>query len=210
MKLTHDGGIGLLSSVQTMISSRPLLFSPDGPDTVIRELPAQKNIALVAHDHCKEALVEWVKNHRSKLSRHHLVATGTTGRLLAHATGLPVATLQSGPLGGDQQIGAAITEERVHALIFFWDPLAAQPHDPDVKALLRLAVVYNIPVASNRASADCLVTSPLFGQASREELPNYARTRRALLGHNELPATSTEPSAPSVHHDGLVRSTPVA
>ena len=124
--------------------------------------PPVKRIALIAHDACKPRLVEWVRAHRDVLARHALLGTGTTARLIAESTGLEVEALLSGPLGGDQQIGARIAEGRVDALVFFWDPLSAQPHDPDVKALLRLAVLYDVPAASNRATADCLVASTLL------------------------------------------------
>ena len=119
-------------------------------------------IALVAHDHKKDLLIEWAKNNKERLSRHSLVATGTTGRMLTEFVGLDVRCLKSGPLGGDQQLGAMICEQQVDMLIFFWDPLEPQPHDPDVRALLRIAVVYDIPTASNLSTADCLMSSPLF------------------------------------------------
>ena len=119
-------------------------------------------IALVAHDHKKDVLIEWAKDNRERLSQHSLVATGTTGRMLNELVGLNVRCLKSGPLGGDQQLGAMICEQQVDILIFFWDPLEPQPHDPDVRALLRIAVVYDIPTASNLSTADCLMSSPLF------------------------------------------------
>jgi len=119
-------------------------------------------IALVAHDHKKDLLIEWAKNNKERLSQHSLVATGTTGRMLTEFVGLDVKCLKSGPLGGDQQLGAMICEQQIDMLIFFWDPLEPQPHDPDVRALLRIAVVYDIPTASNLATADCLLSSPLF------------------------------------------------
>lgn len=119
-------------------------------------------IALVAHDNKKDLLIEWAKNNKERLSRHLLVATGTTGRMLNELVGLNVRCLKSGPLGGDQQLGAMICEQQVDMLIFFWDPLEPQPHDPDVRALLRIAVVYDIPTASNLSTADCLMSSPLF------------------------------------------------
>ena len=119
-------------------------------------------IALVAHDHKKDLLIEWAKNNKERLSQHSLVATGTTGRMLTEFVGLDVKCLKSGPLGGDQQLGAMICEQQVDMLIFFWDPLEPQPHDPDVRALLRIAVVYDIPTASNLSTADCLMSSPLF------------------------------------------------
>ena len=119
-------------------------------------------IALVAHDHKKDLLIEWAKNNKEVLSRHSLVATGTTGHMLIEMVGLDVKCLKSGPLGGDQQLGAMICEQQVDMLIFFWDPLEPQPHDPDVRALLRIAVVYDITTASNLSTADCLMSSPLF------------------------------------------------
>lgn len=116
-------------------------------------------VALVAHDNCKDDLLAWAVVNRDALARYRLVATGTTGHLLADALGLPVERMRSGPLGGDQQIGAAIVEGRIDMLVFFWDPLTAQPHEPDVKALLRIAVLRDIPTASNRATANHLIAS---------------------------------------------------
>lgn len=115
-----------------------------------------KNIALIAHDNLKTAMVEWVVAHQQKLSSYNLFATGTTGKRIEEATQLPVTKFKSGPLGGDQQIGAGISEGRIDAVIFFWDPLAPHSHDVDVKALLRIAVVYNVPMACNKATADLL------------------------------------------------------
>ena len=119
-------------------------------------------IALVAHDHKKDLLIEWAKNNKERLSQHSLVATGTTGRMLTEFVGLDVRCLKSGPLGGDQQLGAMICEQQVDMLIFFWDPLEPQPHDPDVKALLRIATLWNAGIAVNRTTADMLITSQLF------------------------------------------------
>jgi methylglyoxal synthase len=125
-------------------------------------LPKQKRIALIAHDASKPDLLAWVKYNRATLNEHQLFATGTTGRMLSDATGLSIYQYKSGPFGGDQQIGAHIAEGEIDFLIFFWDPLETQPHDPDIKALLRLAVLYNIPTACNRATADFLISSPFI------------------------------------------------
>jgi methylglyoxal synthase len=120
-------------------------------------IPAQKNIALIAHDNKKPELIEWCKKNKSILEHHFLSGTGTTARMVAEKTGLPVRGFNSGPLGGDQQIGARIVDGKIDVVIFFSDPLTAQPHDPDVKALLRIAQVYDIPIANNRATADCIL-----------------------------------------------------
>jgi len=138
-------------------------------------LPQQKRIALVAHDGRKDDLLEWINFNKTTLSGHFLFATGTTGKMIADNTGLPVKRLMSGPLGGDQQIGAMIAEQELDMLIFFWDPLEPQPHDPDVKALLRIAVLYNIPTASNRSTADFLISSPLLHDDYERILPDYAK-----------------------------------
>jgi methylglyoxal synthase len=122
----------------------------------------RKQVVMIAHDHRKEDLLDWAAFNVGTLSRHHLSATGTTGKLLADRLGLTVTRYLSGPLGGDQQIGAAIAEGRIDLVIFFWDPLEPQPHDVDVKALLRIAVVYNTPIACNRSTADFLLSSPLM------------------------------------------------
>ena len=124
-----------------------------------------RRIALVAHDNRKQDMLEWATYNRATLAEHELIATATTGRILEEELGLPVERLLSGPLGGDQQIGARIADGLVDLLIFMWDPLAPHPHDPDVKALLRVAVVWNVPVACNRASADFMVSSPLLNPA---------------------------------------------
>jgi methylglyoxal synthase len=131
-------------------------------------------IAMIAHDHKKADLSEWARFNLAVLARHQLYATGTTGRLLQAELGLAVSCMRSGPLGGDQQIGARIADGQIDVLIFFWDPLEPQPHDPDVRALLRLAVAWNIPVACNRASADFLISSPLLGRAYHRIQPDYA------------------------------------
>ena len=137
------------------------------------ESPASKRIALVAHDNMKDEMLEWVAHHRTELSNHVLVGTGTTGRLVQEHTGLEVDRLRSGPLGGDQQMGARIAEGKIDILMFFWDPLEPQPHDPDIKALLRIAAVWNIPVACNRASADFIISSPLISQVYQRRVPEY-------------------------------------
>jgi len=130
-----------------------------------------KRIALIAHDNCKKDLLEWAKFNRGTLERHELYATGTTGSVLVEDLGLEVTRFLSGPLGGDQQVGAAIAEGRIDLVIFFWDPLEPHSHDVDVKALLRIAVVYNVPIACNRASADFMLSSPLLDEELRAAVP---------------------------------------
>ncbi len=138
----------------------------------------KKRIALIAHDNKKDDMLEWAKFNIETLRQHKLYATGTTGILLEKELGLDITVLESGPLGGDQQIGARIAEGKIDFLVFFWDPLAQLPHDPDVKALLRLAVVWNIPVACNRASADFLISSSLMCQDYTCKLPDYESYRQ--------------------------------
>ena len=132
-----------------------------------------KRIAIIAHNNKKRDILEWARFNKLFLAQHELYATGTTGKLLEQELGSDVHKLQSGPLGGDQQIGAKISTQEIDMLIFFWDPLEPHPHDPDVKALLRIAVVWNIPIACNRASADFLISSPLMGNEYQPYLPDY-------------------------------------
>lgn len=136
-------------------------------------IPRRKRMALVAHDHKKPDMIQWATWNRKILARHTIYATGTTGKLLEQEVGLDVIKLQSGPLGGDQQIGALIAQGDVDFLIFFWDPLEPQPHDPDVKALLRIAVVWNIPFACNRTSADFIISSPLMTDEYERTTPDH-------------------------------------
>ena len=135
----------------------------------------QKSIALIAHDGKKEDLISWCDEHKEILSRHFLCGTGTTARMITDRTGLPVKGYNSGPLGGDQQIGAKIVEGRIDFVVFFSDPLTAAPHDPDVKALLRVAQVYDIPIANNRATADFMITSPLMNQEYDHDVIDFQR-----------------------------------
>ena len=137
------------------------------------ESPAKKRIALVAHDNMKDEMLEWAKDHRNELSKHTLVGTGTTGRIVAEHTGLEVERLKSGPLGGDQQIGAMIATGDIDIVFFFFDPMEAQPHDSDVKALLRLAVAWNLPMACDRTTADFLMTSRFMQEVYEYKQPDY-------------------------------------
>ncbi len=139
--------------------------------------PRPKKIALVAHDHKKKDLVEWAEFNKHLLSKHRIYATGTTGSVLERELGFEVEKLQSGPLGGDMQIGAKIVDGEIDFLIFFWDPLEPVPHDPDVKALLRIAMVWNIPVACNRASADYMISSNLMAEPYERQVPDYGDYR---------------------------------
>ena len=147
-----------------------------------------KKIALVAHDNKKRDLVEWAKFNRDLLAHHQIFATGTTGTLLERELDIPIIKLQSGPLGGDQQIGARIVDGEIDFLIFFWDPLEQQAHDPDVKALLRMAVVWNIQTACDRASADFMISSPLMDKEYDRLVPDYDMYR-----HRKVPGVETPP-----------------
>lgn len=133
-----------------------------------------RHVALVAHDNMKKDLLEWAKHNKKVLQNVHIIATGTTGKLIGEKLGVSVEKLMSGPLGGDQQVGAMIAEGKIDMLVFFWDPLESQPHDPDVRALLRLSQVWNIPVACNRATADYLISSPLFRGDYEHSIPDYS------------------------------------
>jgi methylglyoxal synthase len=143
-------------------------------------MPQRKRIALIAHDNCKSGLLDWARYNRGTLADHELFATGTTGALLCADLGLPVTTFLSGPLGGDQQVGAGIAEGRIDFVIFFWDPLEPHPHDVDVKALLRIAVVYNVPIACNRATADFLLSSPLIVGRYKRLMSQQLTVQQAL------------------------------
>lgn len=151
------------------------------PGTITR-----KRIALVAHDNKKQDLLEWARFNRDLLVQHDLFATGTTGKLLSENLDAPITSMQSGPLGGDQQIGARIAEGGIDLLIFFWDPLSPQPHDPDVKALLRIAVVWNIPVACDRATADFVISSPLMRDPYQRMQPDYTNHVQRLEVGEEI------------------------
>ena len=144
-----------------------------------------KKIALVAHDNKKRDLLEWAKFNRDLLAHHTVYATGTTGAILEKELKFSIGKLQSGPIGGDQQIGARIVDGNIDFLIFFWDPLEPQPHDPDVKALLRMAVVWNIPIACNRATADFMISSPLMDGEYERLVPDYDQYRTRKIDMEE-------------------------
>jgi methylglyoxal synthase len=156
-------------------------------------LPAKKRIALIAHDERKQDLLAWARYNKGELSCHLLYATGTTGTIIQQELGLEVTSFMSGPLGGDQQIGAKIAEGAIDVLIFFWDPLESHPHDPDVRALLRVAVLQNIPVATNRSTADFIFSSPLMDKAYERQVYDYAARlqRKRVVEH--LHDTTQEP-----------------
>jgi methylglyoxal synthase len=151
------------------MANRKLTMKPD------------KKIALVAHDNKKQDLVEWAKFNRDLLAHHEVYATGTTGEMLERELGFDIIKLQSGPLGGDQQVGAMIVSDEINFLIFFWDPLEPMPHDPDVRALLRMAAVWNIPIACNRSSADFMISSPLMDSEYSRLVPDYDGYRKRKI-----------------------------
>jgi len=164
------------------MNPRKLVMKPD------------KRIALVAHDNKKRDLLEWARFNRELLAHHEIYATGTTGEVLEHELGMQIRRLESGPLGGDQQIGAKIANNEIDFLVFFWDPLEPMPHDSDVKALLRMAVVWNIPIACNRASADFLISSPLMDGEYERLLPDYGGYRARAIDWGEHPGDDTPES----------------
>lgn len=155
-------------------------------DYTIMRMEKQKRIALIAHDNRKGDLIQWVQNNKEMLSKHFLCGTGTTAHLIAQETELPVTAFNSGPLGGDQQVGSRIVEGSIDFMIFFWDPLSSQPHDPDVKALLRIAALYDIPVATNQSTADFLITSPIMNATYERKIIDYAkRIQRRTLNYTQ-------------------------
>jgi methylglyoxal synthase len=175
------GAPGLFHSCQP--ESHEGIFKMPDKSAVLEH---DKKIALVAHDNKKHDLVEWAKFNKALLSHHKIYATGTTGQMLEEELGIEITRLQSGPLGGDQQIGAKIADGEINFLIFFWDPLEPMPHDPDVKALLRIAVVWNIPIACNRSSADFMISSQLMDMEYSRILPDYDLYRNRDIGKGDL------------------------
>ncbi|HEX3730145.1 MAG TPA: methylglyoxal synthase [Opitutaceae bacterium] len=161
------------------------------------QMGLNKKVALVAHDNKKRDLVEWSKYNRDLLAHHKVYATGTTGALLEKELNFPIHRLESGPLGGDQQIGSKIVEGEIDFLIFFWDPLEPQPHDPDVKALLRMAVVWNIPIACDRATADFMISSPLMDSLYERIVPDYSEYRNRPVPAADVPPPSVPPGRPA-------------
>ncbi|MBO5197283.1 MAG: methylglyoxal synthase [Lachnospiraceae bacterium] len=150
-------------------------------DYIYFTIGKQKHIALIAHDRKKKELIEWVQRNADILKGHFLCGTGTTARLISEQTGLPVKGYSSGPLGGDQQIGSRIVEGNIDFVVFLWDPLESQPHDPDVKALLRIAVVYDIPIANNLATADFLLNSAYMNSEYQRKVENYNKRMKERL-----------------------------
>ncbi|MEX0780728.1 MAG: methylglyoxal synthase [Balneolales bacterium] len=149
--------------------------TPQNADSRYFDMKTRKKVALIAHDNKKNDLLEWADYNKGSLSHHELFATGTTGKILTEELDLPIHRFRSGPIGGDQQVGSKIAEGGIDLLIFFWDPMSAQPHDVDVKALLRLATVYNIPVACNRATADFVISSPLMKTSYKRYISDYVK-----------------------------------
>jgi methylglyoxal synthase len=155
-------------------------------DYITFTIPEKKTIALIAHDGKKQELLEWCEENRGILTKHVLCGTGTTARLVSERTGLPVKGYNSGPLGGDQQVGAKIVEGVIDFVVFFSDPLAAQPHDPDVKALLRIAQVYDIPIANNRATADFMIHSSLMDLKYNHKVINFDKNVQDRVKNGQL------------------------
>jgi len=160
------------------------------------EMAPNKKIALVAHDNKKRDLIEWAKFNRDLLAHHNVYATGTTGAVLEKELKFPIKRLESGPLGGDQQIGSKIVEGEIDFLIFFWDPLEPQPHDPDVKALLRMAVVWNIPIACDRSSADFIISSPLMDSTYQRIVPDYSEYRKRPIPGDPIVSAPSQREKP--------------
>jgi methylglyoxal synthase len=158
-------------------------------DYIYFKIDKKKHIALIAHDGKKQELVHWVNKHKDILKDHYLCGTGTTARIITEETGLPVKGYNSGPLGGDQQIGSRIVEGNVDFVVFLWDPLESQPHDPDVKALLRIAVVYDIPIANNLATADFLLTSKFMNEEYDRKVENFNKNMQARIEKFSKPET---------------------
>lgn len=169
----------------TMVKNIIQIIGGDNMSKVFRTVNAEKNIALVAHDNKKGELLDWVKKNREILKKHNLFATGTTGSIISKETGLPITSFKSGPLGGDQQVGATIVNLDLDMLIFFWDPLESQPHDPDVKALLRIATLYNIPTSTNRSTSDFIIQSYYMDKSYDLALYDHAEYANRKLNLEE-------------------------
>jgi methylglyoxal synthase len=150
----------------------------------IIKMDKTKNIVIIAHDNMKSVLIDWAIKNKERLSLHNLCGTGTTAKLISNSTGLPVEAFKSGPLGGDQQVGSRIAEGIIDFMFFFWDPLEAQPHDPDVKALLRIAVLYDIPVATNQATADFLISSSWMEEEYERKIIDFSKELLGRLDGN--------------------------
>jgi methylglyoxal synthase len=150
----------------------------------IIKMDTRKNIVIIAHDNMKSVLIDWAIKNKERLGAHNLCGTGTTAKLISNSTGLPVEAFKSGPLGGDQQVGSRIAEGIIDFMFFFWDPLEAQPHDPDVKALLRIAVLYDIPVATNQATADFLISSSWMEAEYERKIIDFSKELLSRLEEN--------------------------